>query len=218
MQSARHLVVRGVELAACVQLRQHHLHSRHHLPVAHRHHVHRNAAAVIGHRDRVVHVDRDFNPLGVAGQRLVHRVVHHLVYQVMQTHLAGRADVHGRPQAHCLKTFEDLDVLACVVAVVAVLFGKRIFGCLGRHRIPFAGFSLRTAQARQKRASFRMPHKGNNRLKKRGLGANSPNAILPCGPQVTTGTWSPAYRVPLSVLLVCYVTLVPKTLETYGTI
>jgi hypothetical protein len=36
----------------------------------------------------------------------------------MQTHLAGRADVHGRTQAHRLQAFENLDVFAGVAAVV----------------------------------------------------------------------------------------------------
>ena len=118
VQSAGDLVVRGVELAARVKLGQHHLHCGHHLPVAHRHHVHRNAATVIDHRDRVVDVNRDVNLLRIAGQRFVDGVVYYFVNQVMQAHLAGRADVHRRTQPHGLQPFENLDVFAGVIPVV----------------------------------------------------------------------------------------------------
>ena len=157
VQTAGDFVGGGVELAAGMELGQHHLHGRHHLAVGQRHHVHRNAAAVIDHGDGVVHVDDDIDLFAVAGQRLVHGVVHHLVDQVMQPHLAGRADVHGRAQAHRLQTFQDLDVFAGIVAVIAVMsrggiplvtsfaigfpfagFGIPLTGL----RIPFARFSL----------------------------------------------------------------------------
>jgi hypothetical protein len=118
VQAAGDLVGGGVELAAGVELGQHHLHGRHLLAVGQRHHVHRNAAAVVDHGDGVVHVDDDVDLFAIAGQRLVHRVVHHLVDQVVQAHLAGRADVHGRTQAHCLQAFKNLDVFAGVAAVV----------------------------------------------------------------------------------------------------
>ena len=143
VQSAGDFVGGGVELAAGMQLGEHHLHGRHHLAVGERHHVHRNAAAVIDHGDRVVDVDDHVNLLAVAGQRLVHRVVHHLIDQVMQAHFAGRADVHGRTQAHRLQAFEDFDVLAGVAAVGFVVAGEGILvWCFGRHRIPFARRSL----------------------------------------------------------------------------
>ena len=57
----------------------------------------------------------------VAGQGLVDGVVHHFVDQVVQSHLAGRADVHGGTQAHGLQAFENLDVFAGIAAVIAVV-------------------------------------------------------------------------------------------------
>ena len=68
VQTARDLVRRGVELAARVEFGQHHLHRRHHLAVGQGHHVHRDAAPVVDHRDRVVHVDDDVDLLGIAGK------------------------------------------------------------------------------------------------------------------------------------------------------
>ena len=59
--------------------------------------------------------------VGIAGQRLVHRVVHDLVDQVVQAHLAGRADVHGGTQADRVKALEYSDVFRGVAAA--------FFGC-----------------------------------------------------------------------------------------
>ena len=118
VQAAGDLVGGSVEFAAGMELGQHHLHGGHHLAVGQRHHVHGNSAAVIDDGDRVVHVNDDVDLFGVSGQRLVHRVVHHLVDQVVQAHLAGRADVHGRTQADGLEAFEDFDVFAGVAAVI----------------------------------------------------------------------------------------------------
>ena len=73
--------------------------------------VHRNAAAVIDHGDRVVDVDDGIDARRIAGQRLVDRVVDHFVDQVVQSHLAGRADVHRRTKANRLQTFEHFDIV-----------------------------------------------------------------------------------------------------------
>ena len=175
VQSAGDLVSGGVELAAGMKLGEHHLHRRHHLAVAHRHHVHRNPAAVVDHRDGVVDVDDDFDFLGVSGQRLVDGVVDHFVDQVVQPHLAGRADIHGRTKAHRLQAFENLDVFAGVAAVVAIAAGDGVLvgylnrHSLSRHRVLFARLSLCAPQELCSRLYFRARLLGINRLKQRGL-------------------------------------------------
>ena len=80
--------------------------------------VHGNAAAVVDDGDGVVDVDGDVDAGGVAAERLVDRVVDDLIDQVMQTHLAGRADVHGGTQPDRRQTFEDGDVLGRVAAAL----------------------------------------------------------------------------------------------------
>ena len=143
MQSAGDFVGGRVEFAAGMKLGEHYLHRGHHLSVANGHHVHGNPAAVIDHGDGVVNVDHDVNFFGVAGQSLVHGVVYHFVNKVVQPHLAGGADVHGRAQTHSLEALEDFDVFAGIATVVAVLLGKCLFDrYLNRHRVPFAEFSL----------------------------------------------------------------------------
>ncbi len=140
VQAAGDFVGGRVELAAGVQLGEHHLHGGHPLAAGQVHHVHGNAAAVVDHGDGVVDVDDDIDLFGVAGKSLVDRVVDDFVDEVMQPHLAGRADVHGGTQAHRFKAFEDLDVLAGVVVVVAVDGGAA--QNFSRHKIPFARCSV----------------------------------------------------------------------------
>ena len=112
VQAAGHLVAAAVaELAAGVQDRQHDLDGGLLLLL---HHLDGDAAALVAHRDRVVGVDRHLDGVVVARQRLVDRVVDHLVDEVVQAALAGRADVHARSLANSLQAFEDGDVLGLV--------------------------------------------------------------------------------------------------------
>jgi hypothetical protein len=59
VQAAGDFVGGSVELAAGVQLGEHHLHGRHLLAVGQVHHVDGDAAAVVDHGDGVVDVDGD---------------------------------------------------------------------------------------------------------------------------------------------------------------
>ena len=62
-------------------------------------------------------MDGDPDGVAEARQRLVDRVVHHLVDQVMQPVLAGGPDVHPRPLADRVESLEDLDAVGAVLAV-----------------------------------------------------------------------------------------------------
>src|SRR5690349_16000527 len=105
------------ELAAGVQHREHDLGRG---TAFLRHRVDGNAAAVVDDRDAVVGVDRDVDLVGLACQRLVDRVVHDLVDEVMETAHTGRADVHAGALADRLQTLEDGDVLGPVTGGIAV--------------------------------------------------------------------------------------------------
>ncbi len=142
MKAAGDFVGGGVELAAGVQLGEHDLHGGHALAVRRVHHVHGNAAAVVDHGDGVVHVDHDIDFLGVAGKRFVDRVVDDFVDEVVQPHLAGRADVHGGAQAHGFKAFKNFDVFAGVAVVVAVLDGGAAQS-FSRHKFRSPGVAYR---------------------------------------------------------------------------
>ena len=119
VQAAGHLVAAALaELAARVQDRQHDLGGRALLLL---HHVDGDAAAVVDHGDAVVGMDDDLDLVGLAGERLVHRVVHHLVDQVMEAAQARGPDVHARSLADRLEALEDGDVLGLVGAVPPAL-------------------------------------------------------------------------------------------------
>jgi hypothetical protein len=57
-------------------------------------------------------MDDNLDAIGVAGERLVDRVVDELVHHVMQAVDIGVADVHARASADSLQPFEDLDIRA----------------------------------------------------------------------------------------------------------
>ena len=111
VQAAGNRVGLAVELAAGVQRGVHDL-DRGTLLAGMQ--VHRDAAAVVADPDAAVGQQGDLDRVGVPGQRLVHRVVHDLVDQVVQAALAGGADVHAGSLAYGLETLEDGD-RACVV-------------------------------------------------------------------------------------------------------
>ena len=107
VEAAGDLVVRAVELAAGMQRGQDHLDGG---TVLLGMHVDGNAAPVVRDGTRAVGVDGDLDVGTVAGQRLVDRVVHHLIDQMVEAARAGIADVHGGAFADRLHAFQNLDV------------------------------------------------------------------------------------------------------------
>ena len=130
VQTAGDLVVRSVKLAAGMELRQHDLDGWHAFACRQHHVVDRDATAVVRDRDRVVDVDRYFDALRVAGQRLVNRIIDDLVDEVMQTLLASRANVHCRTKPNSLEALEDRNVFACV-GLGGRNLGWRVRDCRG---------------------------------------------------------------------------------------
>ncbi len=110
VETARDFVVGGVELAAGVKHGQDDLDGGHLLAVDNLV-VDGDSAAVVDDRDGVVDVDGDVDAGGVAAEGFVDGVVDDFIDKVMQTHLAGGADVHGGTQTDSRQTFEDGDVL-----------------------------------------------------------------------------------------------------------
>ena len=123
VQSTRNFVGRRVEFAAGVQLGHYHLRGWH-LFAVDLHRVHRDTAAVIDHSDGIIQVNCDFDLVGVAGERFVHRIVHHLVDQMVQSHLTGRTDVHGGTFAHGFHAAQYLDGISGVIPVAPGYGGK----------------------------------------------------------------------------------------------
>ncbi len=106
--------------------------------------TYRNTAAVIGHRNRVVDVDDDVDLVGVPGESLVHGIVNNLVHQVMQPAFSGGANIHGRPETHCLQAFQNFDTGLIVSLVWLSTFAKHIgeLNTFIRHRHILPGTSI----------------------------------------------------------------------------
>src|SRR5271163_3837245 len=58
----------------------------------------------------------------MAGESLIDRVVDDLIVEVMQAHLASRADVHGWTQPYRFQTLENFDVFAGISSGRGSLF------------------------------------------------------------------------------------------------
>ena len=87
--------------------------------------IDRNAAAIVGDGQEPVGVQFHFDEGGVAGQRLVHRVVDDFGEQMMQRLLVGAADIHAGPAAHRLKALQHLDIARGVAGLGAGPRGRR---------------------------------------------------------------------------------------------
>ncbi len=108
VQAAGHLVAVLAELTACVQDCQHDLEGAALLLLVQ---AGRDAAAVVGNSDRIVWIDDHDDVVAEAGERLVDRVVHHLIDQMVQTARTDVAYIHGGALAHRFETFQNLDTV-----------------------------------------------------------------------------------------------------------
>ena len=132
VQPAGDLVAAAVpELAARVQGRHHDLGRRALLLLVL---LDRDSATVVGHRDAVVRVQGHRDLAAMARDRLVDRVVHHLVDEVVKTPRPGRADVHPRAPPNGLEALEDRDVLGAVAVARRAAPGAGLRGLLRRLR------------------------------------------------------------------------------------
>ena len=107
VQAARGFVGSMVELAARVERAEDRLDGR---PFCLRMDVDRDAAAVVRDRHAAVLLDPERDGRAVAVQRFVHGVVQRLPYEVVQAAHIGGADVHGRPLADRLQSFQNGNV------------------------------------------------------------------------------------------------------------
>ena len=104
VQAAGGLVDLGIEFSAGVQRRHDDFERR--LVLELRVRVDRDAAAVVGDGEEAVLVELDLDPVGVAGDGLVHGIVHHLGEEVMHRLLVGAADIHAGAAADGLEPLQ----------------------------------------------------------------------------------------------------------------
>ena len=122
VQAAGNFVGVAVEFSAGVQHGEHHFGGGTLFGGVH---VHGNAAAIVDDGDGIVRVHGDVDFVGVAGHGFVDGIVDDFPDQVVQAHLAGRADVHGGTQTHGFESAEDFDGFR-VVLVARSFSGHRL--------------------------------------------------------------------------------------------
>ena len=72
--------------------------------------VNGNAAAIVGDGDGTIGIEGDDNAIGMAGERFIDGVVHHLIDHVMEARtIVSIADIHARPLAHGVEALQHLD-------------------------------------------------------------------------------------------------------------
>ena len=121
VQAAGNLITLAIEFPARVQHREADLHrGAAHLGMD----AHGKAAAIVLHGDGAILVQGDFDVRAIARQRLVHRVIHDFINQMVQAAFVRRADIHAGAVAHSLQPFEHL-YLGLVVRNVIVIVHTR---------------------------------------------------------------------------------------------
>ena len=81
--------------------------------------VYWDTTSVVLNGNGVVVVDGYFDMAAIACHSLVNRVVYCLVDEVVKSFFAYVANIHRRAFAHCLKSFEDLNITGRVVVLVS---------------------------------------------------------------------------------------------------
>ena len=74
----------------------------------------RNAASVIQYRDGIVLINGDVNPVTVASQCFIYRIIYNLINQVMQAPGRSAANVHTRSLPDCFQPFQNLNLVCSV--------------------------------------------------------------------------------------------------------
>jgi hypothetical protein len=77
--------------------------------------VYRNTPAIILHPDYVFPFQYHEDRIAVTLHGLVHRIVHHFVYQMMKPVDACGPNIHTRPLAYGLNALEDLDIFCGII-------------------------------------------------------------------------------------------------------
>src|SRR5215212_10015177 len=73
-----------------------------------------DSTAIIFNRNRIVFMYGNENILAMTGEGLVDGIVHHLIYEVMQSLHTNIANIHGRALTHGFKSFQNLNRIGTI--------------------------------------------------------------------------------------------------------
>ena len=111
VEAAGDLVAPVSEFSAGVKNGEHHLHRRDSRLFLD---PHRDAPPVVPDGDGSVVVDLHIYGVTEARECFIHRIVHDLIHQVVQTSGGGAADVHSRPLSNRLQALQNLNLICSV--------------------------------------------------------------------------------------------------------
>ena len=84
--------------------------------------VRRDAAAIVGDRDRTIRIEGYGYDISMTGQGFIDGVVDDFVDHVMQARAVIRvADIHARTLAHGIEALENLDAVCAIFGIAAVI-------------------------------------------------------------------------------------------------
>ena len=110
MQASAGLICRIVKFSSGMECRKYQPGCRHSLFM----HPHRDTTAVIIHCGRAVRLQRYLDPVTETGQMFIHRVIHDLIDQMIQSLGGHAAYLHTRTLPHCLQAFQDRDTAGVI--------------------------------------------------------------------------------------------------------
>ena len=102
MKTAGDFVGGFVELAACMQFREHDLGSGNFFRLMN---VHRNTPAIIDNGNAIIDVNRHIDFVAVTCQSFIDGVVDDLIDEVVKSPFAGVTDVHSRTLSDSFQAF-----------------------------------------------------------------------------------------------------------------
>src|SRR5690606_3088058 len=70
-----------------------------------------NPPAIVCYGDGIIFMDNDLDIVAETSHGFVNGVIHHLVYQVVQSFDTGVTDIHRRPLTNGLQSFQYLNVI-----------------------------------------------------------------------------------------------------------
>jgi hypothetical protein len=80
-----------------------------------------DAAAIIPDHDFIAGPQKKLDDGGMAGNGFVHGIIEDFRGEVVQRGLVCAANIHARPAANGLQSFQDLDVLGGVIGLRAAI-------------------------------------------------------------------------------------------------
>ena len=114
VQAAAGLVCGMIEFSPRVQRGKHQALRAHALFM----HSHRDPSSVVVHGGRAVRLQGHADPVAYAGQMLVHRIVHDLIDQMVQSLRGNASDIHARPFPDRFKAFQHRNAGGVITVLI----------------------------------------------------------------------------------------------------